>query len=133
MREDFMKTKKFLLFIFLSVFLVLGNSCASNGERFRPYADSGYKGSTDLDDDLYVMNVGRKVFRSSDYHNASHKSSDYSFVSPSSSVGYMGSSLVDHRRYCDDKSDNSSDHTCAERERKDYSPPGGIPDWVKKK
>lgn len=128
-----MTTKRYLVFIFLSVFLILGNSCASNGERFRPYADSGYKGGADLDDDLYAVNVGRKVFRSSDYHSASRKSSNYSFSSPSSSVGYKDSTSVHHKRLCEDKDDYSIDHKCYERERKDYSPPDGIPDWVKKK
>lgn len=128
-----MKTKKFLVFIISIVFLFLGNSCASNGERFRPYADSGYKGGSDLDDNLYVMNVGRKDFRSSDYHNSSKKSSNYSLSSRSSSGGYIGTPIADHRRYCDDKSNDSSSHHCHERERTNYSPPDGIPDWVYKK
>lgn len=125
-----MKKKMFLLFIFSSVFFVLGNSCASNSELYRPYADSGYKGGSDFDDNLFVMGVGGGSFRSSEY-NYNHSSS-YSYASSQSFFGSSSSSSSIDSWYSDSAYDSSS-YWCSGRDRTDYSPPDGIPDWVYKK
>lgn len=122
-----MKTKKFLLFIISSVFLVLGNSCVSDNERGRPPMGSDYREASNWNSDPYVPKVDKRP--------SSYYFSGFDNRGKAASYNYdnMDRSSVHHTRHCEDKDDYSTDHKCYERERTDYSPPGGIPDWVKKK